>query len=85
MKNSFSLKPIDTLIKDKSEAKDHLSSMLKFHIKKPLIALFVDKELSELEERNLVMIFDGVKDLDATVIVIADTNSEIFSINFSPI
>jgi len=73
------IKPIDTLIKDKSEAKDKLSSMLKFHIKKPLVALFVDKELSKLEEKNLVMILDGVKDLDATVIAIADTNSEIFS------
>ncbi|MFA6305433.1 MAG: hypothetical protein WC651_01740 [Candidatus Gracilibacteria bacterium] len=73
------IRPIDTLIKDKSDAKDKLSLMLKFHIKKPLIALFVDKELSELEERNLSVVLDGVKDLDATVIAIADTNSSIFS------
>lgn len=73
------IKPIDLLIKDKSEAKDKLSSMLKFHIKKPLIALFIDKELSELEERNLGLILAGVKDLSATVIAIADTNREVFS------
>lgn len=72
-------KPIDTLIEDKSEAKNKLSSMLKFHIKKPLIALFVDEELSEMQEKSLKMILDGMKDLDATVIAIADTNSEIFS------
>ncbi|MDP2642783.1 MAG: hypothetical protein Q8P62_02995 [Candidatus Peregrinibacteria bacterium] len=72
-------KPVDLLIKDKSEAKNKLSSMLKFHIKKPLIALFVDKELSEMEERNLTIILDGIKDLEATVIAIADTNSEIFA------
>jgi len=73
------IKPIDTLIKDKSEAKDKLSSMLKFHIKKPLIALFMDRELSKSEEKNLAMILDGIKDLDATVIAIADTNHEVFS------
>ncbi len=73
------IKPIDLLLKDKSEAKDRLSSMLKFHIKKPLIALLVDRELSELEEKNLSLILHGVKDLDATVIAIADTNCKIFS------
>lgn len=71
---------ISNLLKKKQEAKRELSARLSFSRKKPLLAMFLDKELSANAEENIEMFLKGVGTLDVEVVVLTDSNLDTFSL-----
>ncbi len=69
---------VDQLIKDKRESKESLSTELNFSKKKPLLGIFLDKQMPKGEAANVKFILEGLKFLNIEVVVLADSDLELF-------
>ncbi|MFA6992665.1 MAG: hypothetical protein WC269_05335 [Candidatus Gracilibacteria bacterium] len=67
---------VGKLLKEKKKAKENLSKKLFFSRKSPILALFLDNELSKDEEQKMKTFLDGVSSLDVIVVALADSNLE---------
>jgi hypothetical protein len=71
---------LDTLLDRKKEAKKDLSQKLSFSYKRPLLGIFLDKEMSKEEEGKIKNLLEGTAAINMEVIVLADSNVDAFSI-----
>lgn len=76
----MSMSSLDNFIKQKKEVKKFLAQKLGFNGKKPLLGIVLDKELSAKFEKTLKNILEGTAHIDVQVVILADTNFEIFSV-----
>lgn len=67
---------INDLLKIKREAKDALAKSLKLSKNKPLLGIFLDRELTKTMERRLKVILEGIKFLDVEVVILADSDAD---------
>jgi len=65
---------IAELLRDKKKAKATLTKELKLEKRAPLIAVFLEKELSKRDEERLAIVLDGLDALDSSLVILADTN-----------
>ncbi len=70
---------VSALIKLKREAKKDLAKKLSFSRKRPLLGIIIDNELEVDIEKKIERFLDGVSVLDVEVVVLADSNLELFS------
>ncbi len=68
---------VNTLLKNKKEAKKSLAKELGIALKKPLLGVFLDNELSADDQKMVADIFEALGNLDIEVVVLADTNMDI--------
>jgi len=66
-------------LRSKKEAKQALCDRLAFEQKMPLIALVIDNELSDRDERIIEKLLEGAHSLNVEIVVLADTNLDSFS------
>jgi len=71
--------PLTDLLKRKREAKKSLCRELSCHYKKPLMAIFLDNEISAAEESQLKSLLEATENIDVEVVILADSNPEILS------
>lgn len=71
---------LDNLLDKKKEAKKELSKKLSFSFKRPLLGIFIDKELSKKDEEKIKNILEGTANINMEVIVLADSNIDAFPI-----
>lgn len=71
---------VNNLIKKKQEAKKSFAKKLSFSYKRPLLGIFLDKELSKEEAKKMNEILEGIATINMDVILLADSNVEEFSI-----
>lgn len=71
---------VNDLIEKKKETKKTFAKKLSFSYKRPLLGIFLDKELSKEEARKMNEILEGVASINMEVILLADSNIEEFSI-----
>lgn len=69
---------IDHFINKKRETKKALAKKMGFSHKKALLGIFLDKELNKNQEASLKILLDGFLHLNISVIVLADSNLELF-------
>jgi len=72
-------KSVDDLLKQKRGAKAEILKTLGLAGKKPLLGIFLDQELSDELEQQLVSILEGVRALDVDVVILADSNIDSLS------
>ncbi len=65
---------LETFIKEKKQLKRQFSKKLNLSYEKPLVAIILDRELSDQEESVLAEILEGSTQIGAEVVVLADTN-----------
>lgn len=70
---------VGNLLKQKKEAKKNLSKDFSFSYKMPLLAVVLDKELKEKEEKILEKILEASSAIDIEVVVLADSNLDSIS------
>jgi len=70
--------PLNKLLSKKKQTKKNLSKDLKLSSKKPLLAIFVDNELSKKQEEMIDMFLSGISSIDLQVVVLADSNLKSF-------
>ena len=75
----MSHRSVEIFIKKKKQMKKQLAEHLSFSFKRPLMAVVLDRELSEKEEENLKNILKGTAEIEVQVVIVADTNLEAFS------
>lgn len=71
---------LDNFIKQKKEVKKFLAEKLSFNVKKPLLAIILDKELTPQIEETLKHILEGTAHIDIQVVILADTNIGVLSV-----
>lgn len=76
----MSVSSLDNFIKQKKEAKKFLSGKLSFNIRKPLLGVILDKELTPQFEETLRKILEGTAHVDVQVVILADSNIGALSI-----
>jgi hypothetical protein len=70
---------IDYFLNKKREAKKTLCKDLSFSRKKPLLGIFLDKEVPKEYEDKLNQIIRGAENMPVEVMILADTNLDILS------
>jgi len=70
---------VNNLIEKKKEAKKSFAKKLSFSYKRPLLGVFLDKELSGEEAGKINEILQGVGSINMEVIILADSNVDEFS------
>ncbi len=70
---------MNEFLKKKKEAKKELSKKLSFSAKKPLLGVFLEKELSKSEVEALKQVLEGTSSIGVEVIILADSNLDMFS------
>lgn len=65
---------ISKLIQQKKETKASISKKYSFSNKKPLLGIFLDKDLSKDVERKTHVFLEASQELDVEVVVLADGN-----------
>ncbi len=65
---------VGQLLRQKKEAKKNMGKMFSFSSKKPLLGIFLDKELPQESEKKVSMFLQAVKVLDIEVALLADSN-----------
>jgi len=71
---------INNLIGKKKQAKKDFSNKLSFSYKRPLLGIFLDKELSKKDAEKIKNILEGTACINMEVIILADSNIDSFSI-----
>lgn len=74
------LSSVGQLLRQKGAAKKDLAKIFSFSFKKPLLGIFLDKELSKESEKTVRMFLEAVNVLDMEVIVLADSNLDSLSL-----
>lgn len=72
---------IENILKTKKADKRALAKELNFLAHKPLLAIILEKEISEKDEEIVDSILEGLGALDIEVVVLADTNLETVASN----
>lgn len=75
------LSSVGQLLKQKKEVKRNIGKMFSFSSKKPLLGIFLDKELPQESEKKVRMFLEAVKVLDIEVALLADSNLSALSPN----
>jgi len=65
---------IKKVLKEKKSSKQDLSSILSLNKKKPLLGLFLDKDLSPTLEKTISTLLDGAKALNLEVVILCDND-----------
>ena len=65
---------VTKLIQQKKETKQILSKRYSFSSKRPLLGIFLDKELSKDVENKVHVFLEASQELDIEVVVLADSN-----------
>lgn len=65
---------VSNLMSQKRQAKSKLADQLNFKVKRPLLAIILDNELSEKSEKILNEILKATTAVDIEVVVLADSN-----------
>lgn len=76
----MSTSSLDNFIKQKKEVKKFLAQKLGFNIKKPLLGIVLDKELTTKREETLQKILEGTAHVNVQVVILADTNLGVFAL-----
>lgn len=71
---------VTNLIEKKKETKKTFAKKLSFSYKRPLLGIFLDKELSKNEAEKIKGILEGTASINMEVIVLSDSNIDEFSI-----
>jgi hypothetical protein len=71
---------ISNLLEKKKETKKIFSKKLSFSYKRPLLGIFLDKELSKKAAEKIKNILEGTACINMEVIILADSNIDEFSI-----
>ncbi|MFA7685477.1 MAG: hypothetical protein WCX95_01605 [Candidatus Gracilibacteria bacterium] len=71
---------VNNLIEKKKQTKKAFAKRLSFSYKKPLLGIFLDKELSKEEAKKIKGILEGTASINMEVIILADSNIDEFSI-----
>lgn len=69
---------LDNFLKQKRQAKKTFAEKYSFSNRKPLVGIILDNELSKTDEECLKNILEGTAHIDVQVVVVADTNLDIF-------
>lgn len=72
--------PLNKLFSAKKKAKKLLAKKLMFSWKKPLLGIFLDKALTPKIEKRIEVFLNGTMALDMEVIVLTDSNLDVFSL-----
>lgn len=70
---------VSQLLKEKKSVKTELAKKFSFSPKRPLLGVFIDKELGKEDEKNLIQFLEGSAVLDIEVVVLADSNLDSLS------
>ena len=70
---------MQTFIASKKESKKNLSKELSLSAKRPILAIFLDNEISKSEEKNIMKFLEGVSAIDLEVVILADSNLDVLS------
>ncbi|MEK7673101.1 MAG: hypothetical protein AAB373_04410 [Patescibacteria group bacterium] len=70
---------LDNFLKQKRETKKQVAGKFNFSEKHPLLVIVLDKELSKKNEEYLKFLLDGTAHVNLQVVILADTNFEIFN------
>jgi hypothetical protein len=65
---------VSKLLKQKKETKASISKKYSFSNKKPLLGIFLDKDLSKDAEKRVHVFLEASQELDVEVVVLADGN-----------
>ncbi|MFH1284764.1 MAG: hypothetical protein ABIH78_04230 [Candidatus Peregrinibacteria bacterium] len=71
---------VSNLLKQKRKAKKDLAKKLSFSDKRPLLGIFLDRELSCDHAEMIKAMLSGVRAIGFEIVVLADSNLETFSI-----
>jgi hypothetical protein len=71
---------VNNLIERKKETKKTFAKKLSFSYKRPLLGIFLDKELSKEDAKKIKGILEGTASINMEVIILADSNIDEFSI-----